>query len=372
MADDNDVDAEAVTERLLDAITAVVPPLLTALEALNYVGRHLHPPNLARLASEVKGIEQPMLDGLEQFRAADWPDHMVRFKEQIEDAADNVCKAYEGLREAATDPNGVRRGFRAMRHNTRAQEALYPITMLPPVSRFFIEADLRDDAALNEKLANADASREEVGIMHADNAKGSRGGFSMYVPEYYNASQSWPLIMALHGGSGHGADFLWTWLKDARSRGVIVVSATARGDTWSLMGPDVDSANLDAIVEHVAANWNVNRDKMLLTGMSDGGTFAYVSGLRGESPFTHLAPSSASFHPLLLESLSRERLDGLPIYLIHGALDWMFPVDIARTANAALTAAGADVVYREIDDLSHTYPRDENPRIMDWFLSETT
>ena len=40
-----------------------------------------------------------------------------------------------------------------------------------------------------------------------------------------------------------------------------------------------------------------------------------------------------------------------------------------RTANAALTAAGARVVYREIDDLSHTYPRDENPRIMDWLLA---
>ena len=71
---------------------------------------------------------------------------------------------------------------------------------------------------------------------------------------------------------------------------------------------------------------------------------------------------------MLLEGLARQRLRGLPIYLIHGVLDWMFPVDIARTANAALIAAGASVTYREIADLSHTYPREENPRIMDWFL----
>ena len=50
----------------------------------------------------------------------------------------------------------------------------------------------------------------------------------------------------------------------------------------------------------------------------------------------------------------------------------MFPLDVARTANAALTAAGASVVYREIADLSHTYPRDENPRIMDWLMAEST
>jgi phospholipase/carboxylesterase len=44
----------------------------------------------------------------------------------------------------------------------------------------------------------------------------------------------------------------------------------------------------------------------------------------------------------------------------------MFPVDVARTARDAFTAAGARVEYREIADLSHTYPIEENPRIVDW------
>ena len=34
--------------------------------------------------------------------------------------------------------------------------------------------------------------------------------------------------------------------------------------------------------------------------MSDGGTFTLLSGLDEASPFTHLAPVAASFHPLLL------------------------------------------------------------------------
>ena len=85
--------------------------------------------------------------------------------------------------------------------------------------------------------------------------------------------------------------------------------------------------------------------------------------------FTHLAPISASFHPLLLEMLDAERLKGLPLYLTHGALDWMFDVEVARMARDALTAAGANLTYREIDDLSHTYPRVENDRILDWLLA---
>ena len=107
---------------------------------------------------------------------------------------------------------------------------------------------------------------------------------------------------------------------------------------------------------------------MLLTGMSDGGTYTYLSGLRSESPFTHLAPCSASFHPTLLAGLESDRIKDLPIYLIHGVLDWMFPVRMARDANLALSNAGAKVLYREIKDLSHTYPRDENSRVMEWLL----
>jgi phospholipase/carboxylesterase len=57
---------------------------------------------------------------------------------------------------------------------------------------------------------------------------------------------------------------------------------------------------------------------------------------------------------------------GLPIHIVHGALDWMFPPTMAREARRALTSAGASVTYREIDDLSHTYPREMNAAMLDW------
>ena len=54
-------------------------------------------------------------------------------------------------------------------------------------------------------------------------------------------------------------------------------------------------------------------------------------------------------------------------HLIHGKLDWMFPVEVARQTKALLSAAGANVTYRELDDLSHSYPREINAEILDWF-----
>jgi len=35
-------------------------------------------------------------------------------------------------------------------------------------------------------------------------------------------------------------------------------------------------------------------------------------------------------------------------------------------SQALLSAAGADVTYRELEDLSHCYPREMNPAILSW------
>lgn len=361
MSEDGDV--------LVDAVMAVVPPLLDAMEALGFIGRHLHPPHMAELIDSVGGADESVRIGLRAFNAIEWPEDLGRFHAHIETAADAVCKAFDGLRAAKGDPSGIIAAYRALRFYSRAAEALYPVTrMLPPVSQFFLEPAARGDKDLAARLANADLNRKHIGVMHASNEKGMRGGCSIYVPEYHDPAVPAPLIIALHGGSGHGRDTLWSWIVNARSRGAILIAPTSLGDTWSLMEPDLDNQNLNRILAHVFDTWNVDRSHMLLTGMSDGGTFAYVLGLDSGSPFTHLAPIAASFHPFLIEMADPERVKGLPIHITHGALDWMFSADMARVANRALTGAGADVVYREVADLSHTYPRDENPRIMDWFL----
>ena len=73
-------------------------------------------------------------------------------------------------------------------------------------------------------------ANENTGIFHDHNEPGSRGGFSLYVPEYYTPDRTWPLVMALHGGSGNGRGFLWSWLRDARSLGAILIAPTATGN----------------------------------------------------------------------------------------------------------------------------------------------
>ena len=73
------------------------------------------------------------------------------------------------------------------------------------------------------------AGTDGTGVMHVDNEPGSRGGYSLYVPEFYTPDRAWPLVMALHGGSGNGRNFLWTWLRDARSHGAMSLRRPPRG-----------------------------------------------------------------------------------------------------------------------------------------------
>jgi len=352
-----------MSEAVVDDIVAVLPPLLQSLEALGFIARHLNPPDFAAVM-EAAGAPDQALQA-ERPRLAQWSEQFADLRAPLVTASDAALAAFAGLRAVQQGDGDLIAVFRALRHAPRAQEALYALAArLPPVSAFFVDPALREDADLLARLA--EPAKENTGIIHDHNEPGSRGGFSLYVPEYYTPDRAWPLVMALHGGSGNGRGFLWSWLRDARSYGAILVAPTATGATWALMGEDTDTPNLDRILDTVRSRWNVDPAKMLLTGMSDGGTFCYVSGLESASPFTHLAPVASTFHPLMAEMADAERLRGLPVYLVHGRLDWMFPVQVARQTRDLLSAAGADVTYRELDDLSHCYPREINAEILSW------
>src|SRR6202158_5348628 len=297
-----------MSEAVVDDIVAVLPPLLQSLEALSFIARHLKPPDFDSVL-EAAGQPDQALQAVRS-RLADWPEQFAHLRTPLESASDAALAAFAGLRAVQHGNGDLIAAYRALRHAPRAQEALYGLAAtLPPVSGFFIDPALREDADLLARLAAPAA--ENTDIIHEHNEPGSRGGFSLFVAEYYTPDRAWPLVMALHGGSGNGRGFLWSWLRDARSFGALLIAPTATGGTWALMGEDTDSPNLARILESVQNRWNIDPTKLLLTGMSDGGTFCYVSGLESASPFTHLAPVSATFHPLMAGLRSEEHTAGL-------------------------------------------------------------
>ncbi|HSI00834.1 MAG TPA: dienelactone hydrolase family protein [Reyranella sp.] len=358
-------------EPAVEVISRLVPAVLKGLYALEFAGRHIAPHTLQQLSEAIGGRDGAIEAALQESRALDWPERLAPARDCLERAAEAAHEGLTGLLSANDEAQPMLAAYRALRNYARACEALYPMaTHLRPVSQFFLEPAVRQDQTRLAELAAIDPLKPDVGLLHVGGPAGTRGAFSLYVPEYYESSRAWPLVVAMHGGSGNGGAFLWSWMREARTRGLIVLSPTALGSTWSLMEPDADGANIDRMVAGIGERWNLDPARKLLTGMSDGGTMTYVLGLRTGCQFTHLAPIAAAFHPMLLSMMADpERVRGLPIHIVHGAHDWMFPAQTAKTAEKVLAQAGADVVFRCIDDLAHTYPRDENGAILDWFDS---
>jgi phospholipase/carboxylesterase len=347
------------------ALTDLGKTLLHVLDGFELVQRRLHPPELPRLRAALESPTRRLVEARDAFRQVAVPDELGGLQVELLGAAEHACRAGALFTEASAEGDSIGRVLGAMQSHCRSQEALFPLrAALPPVNRYFVERAYREDPSV---LDPSPPDGVSVGLHRGSAQTDGRGGFSLYVPESYDGTAEWPLVVALHGGSGDGRDFVWTWLREARGRRFLLLAPTSRGPTWSFIGPDVDGPALRAMVNFVSERWRVDASRVLLTGLSDGATYSLLCGLSEGSPFTAIAPLSGVLHPMNFANGNLERAAGRRVHLVHGALDWMFPVAIARVARDELEKAGADVTFCEIPDLSHTYAREENDHILSWF-----
>ncbi len=343
------------------------PAILSVLTSMETAMRFLHPPVIAKLRESMAPVLEQFDAAQAEFEQIEPPPEIAEVHTQLSRCVECTGRACHLFCDDSAGPDATLRILEAMRQHARAQEALYPLrNAAPPFAHFFAEKHVHEQI---EQLDPEPRQGISVGLHASGSGDDSeRGGFSFYVPETYDGTRDWPLVVALHGGSGNGRDFIWTWLREARSRKFLLLAPTSLGSTWSFNGPDVDGSALKSIVEHIGETWRIDRTRILLTGLSDGATYSLFSGLAEGSIFTNLAPVSGVLHPANLSNGNLTRAVNRPIYLTHDALDWMFPVQVAQMARDELEKAGAQLVYREIENLSHTYPREENGRIIEWFL----
>src|SRR5437879_4698054 len=289
---------------VIGAIGHLLQPLLETLERVTWAQRHLYPPLAVRLAEQLTPGAEAIAGPLSALEKLEWPDDLRFMRERLLDVSRQTMDLVTAFAAAARSPDNPIDLYRALRRFARIQETLYPLApVFEPVSRWFLEPARRDDDDLVARLRDGALRDDEVrvGVLHAANERDARGGFSVYVPEDWDGRAPMPLVVALHGGHGHGRDFLWSWLREARSRSVLVMAPTSRDRTWSIMGgEDIDAAALREMVASVAVRYPVDHSRVLLTGMSDGATYALLCGLRERMPFTHLAPACGVLHPLLL------------------------------------------------------------------------
>ena len=176
--------------------------------------------------------------------------------------------------------------------------------------------------------------------------------------------------MCLHGAYGHGHEYLWTWLRVAHSEGCIVLAPKSRGPTWSLLDPPQDIDSVCAMLDAVATRYAIDARRCLLSGLSDGGSFAYLLGLSCPSRFTAVAPVAGVLHPTADRLLRAKQGMDVPLHVVHGARDFIFDVRAVRSHCGLLDKLGYKLTYTELPEWGHAYTDSINERLVwPWFAA---
>lgn len=248
----------------------------------------------------------------------------------------------------------------------RGLNLLYSIREHTPIlQQYWLLTDaLAEREALETHSPDSDAP---VGVLHRRRAA-PLADYSLYVPESYTPSRKWPLIVCLHGAYGRGDHYIWSWLRPAKSRGYMLLAPKSLDVTWSILQPERDTASVAAMLDEVCGEYAVDRGRVYLSGLSDGGTFTYLLGLGRPELFAGIAPVAGDFTGMMDDMLRGRQGIDLPICIVHGAHDHIFPVDPIRRGHALLQRLGYNARYEELPDWGHSHCSGVNERVvMPWF-----
>ena len=236
---------------------------------------------------------------------------------------------------------------------------------LPVLSAFFWNGvDRVRQQSLEQPAADAGAP---VGLLQVA-AGDAHERYALYVPENYSPAREWPLIVALHGASGTGAEYLWTWLRLAKTHGYLVLAPKSTEITWSILEPHLDIASVTGAIERVCDEYHVDRGRVYLTGLSDGATFSYLLAFLAPEYFAGVAPIAGELSQVAEPLLRRREGREVPLLVVHGVHDHIFPIQTVRSTCGLLTHLQYDLRFDELPDWGHAYPyRINRERVLPWF-----
>jgi len=182
----------------------------------------------------------------------------------------------------------------------------------------------------------------------------------LFVPPEENGPRPAPLLIALHGYGGRADGWPSRWRRTAEKLGVVLVIPQAvrpAGPGYSWNDPDEADDILGLTLEWLAQRQEYDRDRVILTGFSQGGYIAMALGRRHPGLFEGVIPMAGGYVP----GVDKPPAAGghAPrYYFMTGALD--DSVDPYRQAVADYEAAHYAVKLRVLPGTGHAFPRNTN------------
>jgi hypothetical protein len=294
-----------------------------------------------------------------------------------------------------------------------ASRAAEPLSVEAAFKRFWLARNPQEAAKAGQDVVAsgitfADAvARLKRGRVYSSNVK--RGSsvqlqrrsvngdffYEVVVPEQYDPARQYQVRVQLHGGvmmreasqpRGRGG-------RGGRSGGPlegaeqIYLLPTAWRDApwWSR----VQLENLDAILDTVKRTYNVDENRVLLSGVSDGASGLYYIAMKQTTPFASFLPLNGFLMVLANDQLAIDsdlfptNLLNKPFFIVNGGQDPLYPIRNVQPFVDHLRDNGVLVEYHPRPEAGHNtawwpemkepfeafvraHPRDPLPATLTW------
>lgn len=174
--------------------------------------------------------------------------------------------------------------------------------------------------------------------------------YTMDVPASYDPTRKYQLRVQLHGGVGR---------PDASPRGngigalagaeqiYLLPTAWSQAEWWT----DTQLQNLRVLLDRVKRTWNIDENRIVLSGVSDGGTGTYYFSMRDTTPFAAFLPLNGAIPVLRNRTM---RVDGelfmhnmvnKPFFIVNGGLDPLYPTSLVEPFVKQMQGGGGVVAW---------------------------
>ncbi len=248
-----------------------------------------------------------------------------------------------------------------------------------------IEADgdfdnVRDDSRYADLLKKAAKSDEKRGRAEpvGDVSEETTFRWKVTLPRNRSTGDS-PLIVALHPYGGNMENTIERWGKAAEEFGAILL--TPQG-TQDMMNNDryhwgrsvrVIERNVMKAINAVLDEHDVDQEKIVLTGFSQGGWATWALALRNPDTFCGIIPVGGMFAPTSQSYFDDEDLGKLRVFIMIGENERDRMLTANKLAAEAFRKAGAKVKHNVYKGVGHDFPdnaHDEQVKALKFVLGK--
>ena len=215
-------------------------------------------------------------------------------------------------------------------------------------------------------------------LLARENRDGLEHEYVVRVPESYDATVRYPVIVYLHGGVSRPKREDGTWWRReerlARDDAIVVAPASWNESLW---WQDSQIENLAGVLNDLKRTWNVDENRAYLIGISDGATGIYYQAMKAATPWAAFLPLNG--HPLVLANPASDvdgdlhvtNLRNKPLFVVNGSRDPLYPAASVAPFMRLFQQAGVFLDFRPQPEAGHdvSWWDDEKPA-MDAFMTE--